>query len=72
MRRFGQWGLKGCILSILLFNLLLGGWSVNFLLDFFLARTIPFVGAAGIGMVVGELSVPVAIVMFILVRYEIL
>jgi len=56
----------GCIILVIVFNLLIGGWSVNYLLDFFLAKTIPFIGAAVIGLFVGEISVPVAVVVWIL------
>ena len=61
-------GATGCvsILLVLAVNLLAGGWSVNYLLDFFLEKTIPFVAATGIGLVVGEVSIPVAIIVVIL------
>ena len=56
----------GCLILVLAFNFFVGGWSINYLLDFFLERTIPFIAAAFIGLIVGELSVPAAIVMVIL------
>lgn len=56
----------GCWILVLVFNVLIGGWSVNYLLDFFLQKTIPFIGAALIGLVAGEVSVPVAIIVAIL------
>lgn len=56
----------GCGLLLIAFNFLVGGWSVNYLLEFFLEKTIPFIGAAAIGLVAGEISVPVAVVIAIL------
>lgn len=56
----------GCWILVLIFNLIVGGWSVNYLLDFFLSKTIPFWGAMIIGIIVAEFSIPVAIVIFIL------
>jgi len=62
----------GCVLLTLLFNLFIGGWSVNYLLLFFGSKTIPFIGAMLIGLFVGEISVPVAIVVAILRSFGIL
>jgi hypothetical protein len=62
----------GCSLVLILFNLLVGGWSVNYLLSFFLDKTIPFLGAALIGLVAGEISVPVAIVVALLRAFGVL
>ena len=62
----------GCVLLILVFNLLIGGWSVNYLLAFFLTKTIPFIGAALIGLIIGEISVPVAVVIAILQYFNVL
>lgn len=59
----------GCVLLLLAFNVFIGGWSVNYLLEFFLEKTIPFLGAAAIGLFVGELSVPVAIVVALLKHF---
>lgn len=56
----------GCVLLVLLLNLFIGGWSVNYLLLFFIDKTIPFIGAALIGLIVGEISIPVAVVIAIL------
>ena len=56
----------GCLVIVLLFNLGVGGWSVNYLLAAFMSKTIPFWGAALIGLFVGEFSVPVAIVVALL------
>lgn len=58
----------GCAVLAIVFNLFVGGWSVNYLLAFFLGKTIPFIGAALIGLVAGEISVPVALVIWAL-RY---
>lgn len=62
----------GCFSILIAFNLLIGGWSVNYLLQFFLGKTIPLLGAAVIGLFVAELSVPVAIVVAILQLFGIL
>jgi len=56
----------GCILVILAFNLIIGGWSVNYLLVVFVGKAIPFLAAALLGLIVGEFSVPVAIVVAVL------
>lgn len=56
----------GCALLLLVFNILAGGWSVNYLLGFFLEKTIPFFWAATIGLFVGEISFPAAVVVAIL------
>lgn len=58
----------GCGVLLVLGNLFLGGWSVNYLLLFFLGKTIPFIGAALIGLFAGEISFPVACVVALL-RY---
>lgn len=63
-------GSCGC--AIVIFNLFIGGWSVNYLLGFFLDKSIPFIGAALIGLFAGEVSVPVAIVIWLLVAFGIL
>jgi hypothetical protein len=56
----------GCFFSILLFNLILGGWSVSFLLTTLVAKTIPFWGACIIGLFAGEVTVPVAVIVWLL------
>ncbi len=56
----------GCGFIILLFNLFIGGWSVNYLLLFFLDKTISGFGATLIGLFVGEFSIPVAVVIWLL------
>lgn len=58
----------GCSLLLVIFNLWIGGWSVNYLLAFFLDKTIPTLGAMLIGLFTAQLSVPVAIVIALL-RY---
>lgn len=55
----------GCVLAIVLFNLLAGGWSVDFVLRIFLIE-ISFIGDMLIGLFVAQLTVPVAIVILIL------
>jgi len=57
----------GCFSYILLilFNVVVGGWSVVEILSW-MGKTIPIWADGLIGLVVGELSVPVAIVGWIL------
>ena len=62
----------GCIILILLLNVFIGSWSVNYLLEFFLDKTIAWGYAAGIGLFVGEFSIPVAFVMMLLEKAGIL
>ena len=62
----------GCGLLLVVFNLFVGGWSVNYLLQFFLAKTIPFIGAMLIGFFAGEISVPVAVVIALLKWFGVL
>lgn len=59
-------GACGCYLLIFIFNLVLGGWSVNYLLLWLADKTIPFFWATVVGLFVGEFSVPVAFVVAIL------
>lgn len=56
----------GCLIVILLLNLLIGAWSVNYLLSILLHTTIPFWGAAVIGLFGGEITIPAAIVVWVL------
>ena len=62
----------GCALILVAFNIFVGGWSVNYLLMAFAAKTIPFFWAAAIGLFAGEISVPVAIVVAILKHFGVL
>jgi hypothetical protein len=68
----GNLGVCGCYLVVFIFNLLVGGWSVNYLLEFFLGKTIPFIGATLIGMFAAEVSVPVAVVIAVLKFFGVL
>ena len=61
----------GCWLAVMIFNLFAGGWSVNYLLSVF-AHKIPFFWAMIIGLVVGEISVPLAIVIGILKSFGVI
>ena len=62
----------GCCLAVVAINLVLGSWSVNVILLTFLDKTIPWIGAALIGMVAGEITIPVAIVISILKFFNVL
>lgn len=59
----------GCILLVLIFNILIGGWSVNYLLAFFLEKDIPFFADALIGLFTAEISVPLAIIVWLLQQF---
>jgi hypothetical protein len=59
----------GCWIGLAIFNLLLGGWSVSYLLMAFLAKVIPFWGACLIGLFTGEFTVPVACVVWLLKHF---
>ena len=62
----------GCLLVVLVTNLLVGGWSVNLLLNVFLQKTLPIFWAGVIGLFVGEFSIPVAVVVAILRHFGII
>lgn len=57
----------GClpIIIILVINITIGAWSVGEILSWF-GKDIPFIGDALIGLFVGEVSIPVAIVGWLL------
>lgn len=57
----------GCLLYIILviFNLIVGGLSIDYILSWF-SKDIPFIGDAVIGLFLGEFSVPIAIVGWVL------
>ena len=56
----------GCFIILMVVNFLVGGWSVNYLLNFFVSKVIPFFWAGVIGIFAGEISIPVAIIVAIL------
>ena len=64
----------GCILGISIFSLnaVFGEMSVNYLLVTFLQKTIPFWWGVLTGLFVGELTIPVAVVVWILKHFGIL
>lgn len=51
----------GGVVTLLLLNLLVGGWSVHTILGWF-GKNIPFMADTLIGFFVAELSFPIAIV----------
>lgn len=53
------------VLAIMLINITIGAWSVNEILSWF-GKSIPIWGDALIGLFVGEFSIPIAIVGYIL------
>lgn len=62
----------GCALLLALFNILVGGWSVVYLLNVFADKAISFLGACLIGLFVAEISVPLAIVTWLLKSFGVL
>lgn len=61
----------GCGALVTVFNLLAGGWSVDYLLSVFTGKVIPFGWAMLIGLFVGEASVPVAVVVAVLKHFHV-
>ena len=61
----------GCYLLVLLCNLIFGAMSVNYLLEIFLNKTIPFLGALIIGMVAGQFTIPTAIIIWVLKYFNV-
>ncbi len=56
----------GCgVVSAILFNLIAGGISVNYILAWF-GKDIPMLMDVLIGLIVGEFSIPIALVGYIL------
>ena len=70
MRNEGK-GSCGCLIIILVVNALLGAWSVNVLLALF-DKTIPLIGAILIGLVAGEITIPLAVIVAILQAFGVL
>ena len=62
----------GCYVLVFAFNIFVCGWSVNYLLDVFANKMLPFFWAAVIGLFVGEVSFPVAVVVAILKYFQII
>jgi hypothetical protein len=62
----------GCWLIIVALNFFIGGWSINFLLQTFAEKTIPFFWAGVCGLIAGEISIPVAVVVAILKSFGVL
>ena len=62
----------GCWFLVALFNVLVGAWSVNYILLYFLGKMIPLWGAMLIGLFTAEISVPVAVVIALLRFFHIM
>ena len=52
----------GCMLAVVALNAVVGTWSVNFLLGTFFQTTLPTFWAFVCGMIAGELTIPIAVV----------
>lgn len=63
---------QGCscllALGILLVNITLGGMSINYLLQVWFSKDIPWIGDILIGLFLAELSIPAAVITWVL-RY---
>jgi len=59
----------GCMAVVALINLSLGAISVNYLLQTFTEKVLPFFWAMVIGLFVGELSMPAAVIVWILKKF---
>lgn len=57
---------------VFLFNMTVGTWSVNYLLAELAGKTIPLLGAALIALFAAEVSIPVAIVVWLLKAFGVL
>lgn len=55
----------GCFVLVVLFNISIGTWAVNQILSWF-GKDIPFVADLVIGLVTAQISVPVAVIGWIL------
>lgn len=60
-------GKIGCLVIFLVItiNITIGAWSVSQILSWF-GKSIPMIGNALIGLFVGEISIPIAIIGYIL------
>jgi len=56
----------GCLTFVLLFNLTIGGISVNYLSNQLFSKDLPWWADGIIGLFAGEVSVPAAIIVWIL------
>lgn len=70
----GVFALIGCVVQLVLVGLVFyfGGVCVNYLLAFFVHKTIPLFWAMVLSLFTAELSTPVAIILWILVSTGIL
>ena len=64
----------GCWLLILAINVLLGGWSIEYLLYIFthIADRIPWFWACVAGLFAGEVTLPLAVLVAILHAFKVL
>lgn len=61
----------GCYIVLILFNAIVGGYAVDFILNFF-GKQIPFWGSMLIGLFTAELSVPAGIIIRLLQYFGVL
>jgi hypothetical protein len=65
------WTTCGVYLLIAAVNLFLGGISVQYLIEVFTTKVIPFWGATIIGLFAGEITIPVAVIVYLLKLFNI-
>jgi hypothetical protein len=58
-------GTCGCWILVLLINLTIGSFCLNYALDTIVGTTLPWLLAGVLGLFLGELTIPVAILCFI-------
>lgn len=58
-------GTKVCFFTISIINIIVGAWSIIEILSWF-NKSIPLIGSAVIGLFAGEVTIPIAIVGWIL------
>lgn len=61
-----------CGILLLIFNFIAGGIATNYLLGIFFKAYIPFFWDGVIGLIGGEVIVPIAIVIFILKYFKVI
>lgn len=59
-------GIGGCFVLTIALNCILGGWSVRYLVEAIAHKVIPWGWAILIGLFAGELTIPGAIIVWIL------
>lgn len=61
-----NWVGCGLMLLFLVFNALVGGWSINYCIAWFGGNTLPLLIAGIIGLFLAEVSVPLALILMLI------